>query len=88
MLTIFFIKHDDILKFHGQELIYHNSMELTKIARAESDETKVVVSLADQTSQDSRIMRIVTIIAMLYLPANLVMVCLHYQSKISFIVQE
>lgn len=33
-----------------------------------------MVSLADRTARDSRTMRIATVIAILYLPANLVMV--------------
>jgi len=67
-------KYDDILKFHGQEILYHNSVRLTQIAQADSVETKVMVSLADKTSRDSRTMRITTVVAMFYLPANLVMV--------------
>jgi hypothetical protein len=54
--------------------MHRNGMELTRIAHAQSVETKVMVSLADKTRQDSRTMRIATVIAMLYLPANLVMV--------------
>lgn len=67
-------KYDDILKFHGQEVLYHNSVRLTQIAQADSVETKVMVSLADKTSQDSRTVRIATAVAMFYLPANLVTV--------------
>lgn len=78
VVTIILFKYDDILRLHGRELMHHNSMELTRIAYAQSVETKLMVSLADRTRQDSRTMRIATVIAMLYLPANLVMVCSLY----------
>lgn len=74
VLTKLYSKYDDILKLYGQELMYHNGMKLTQIAQADSVETKVMVSLANQTSQDSRTMRIATVVAMFYLPANLVTV--------------
>lgn len=51
-----------------------NGAKLTQIAQADSIETKVMVSLADATARDSRMMRIATVIAMVYLPASLVMV--------------
>ncbi|KAH8598396.1 hypothetical protein B0O99DRAFT_738672 [Bisporella sp. PMI_857] len=66
------LMYDDILKFHGQELMHHNGVRLAQMAQADSVETKVMVSLVDKTSQDSRTMRIVTIVALCYLPANLV----------------
>ncbi|CAF9925437.1 MAG: hypothetical protein HETSPECPRED_005836 [Heterodermia speciosa] len=66
--------YDDILQARGQELIYHNGLTLANIAQAQSAETKIMVALADKTRKDSRSMRIVTFIAMIYLPANLVMV--------------
>ncbi|RYP79795.1 hypothetical protein DL770_006510 [Monosporascus sp. CRB-9-2] len=66
--------YDDILKLRGQELLHENGLGLARIAQANSTETKLIVSLADQTAQDSRIMRIMTLIAMIYLPANLVLI--------------
>lgn len=54
--------------------MHNNGVRLAQIAQADSTETKVMVSLADRTSRDSRTMRIATVIAMLYLPASLVMV--------------
>lgn len=63
-----------MLKFHGQELMQLNGARLTQIVQADSAENKVIVSLADATARDSRTMRIATVIAMVYLPANLMMV--------------
>jgi hypothetical protein len=61
--------------------MHHNSVRLAQMAQADSVETKVMVSLADKTSQDSRTMRIATLVALCYLPANLVMVrCSHPSS--------
>lgn len=54
--------------------MHNNGMRLTQIALTDSAETKAMASLAEQTSQDSRTMRIATTVAMFYLPANLVMV--------------
>ncbi|ETS86983.1 hypothetical protein PFICI_00811 [Pestalotiopsis fici W106-1] len=65
--------YDDILKFRGQELLHDNGVRLAQIAQADSVENKTMLSLADKTAQDSRTMRIATLIAMVYLPANLVM---------------
>ncbi|KAI1497173.1 hypothetical protein F5X99DRAFT_413332 [Biscogniauxia marginata] len=67
------LMYDDILKFQAQEIMYLNGVRLTQIVQTDSAETKVIVSLADATARDSRIMRIATVIAMIYLPANLVM---------------
>ncbi|OTB07423.1 hypothetical protein M426DRAFT_8796 [Hypoxylon sp. CI-4A] len=65
--------YDDILKFYGQEVMNLNSVRLTQIAQANSVETKAMTSLTDATARDSRVMRIAAVIAMVYLPANLVM---------------
>ena len=54
--------------------MYKNGFTLANIAQAQSAETKIMVALTDKTQKDSRSMRIVTFIAMIYLPANLVMV--------------
>ncbi|KAI0448271.1 hypothetical protein F5B21DRAFT_510337 [Xylaria acuta] len=50
-----------------------NGLQLSQIAQSDSYETKVMAQLADKTYKDSRTMRIATLVAMLYLPANLVM---------------
>ncbi|KAI3322012.1 hypothetical protein HD806DRAFT_545264 [Xylariaceae sp. AK1471] len=66
------LMYDDVLKYHGQELLHSNSLRLTQIAQNDANETRAMAVLADKTSQDSRTMRIATVIAMFYLPANLV----------------
>jgi hypothetical protein len=75
-LTLFYLKYDDILKYHGQELLHNNGLKLTQIAQNDSSDTKTMACLAEKTYQDSRTTRIATVIAMFYLPANLVTVCL------------
>jgi ABC-type transporter Mla MlaB component len=70
------------MKFHGLEITEINSVRLTQIAQADSAETRVMISLADTTSQDSRAMRIAAVVAMLYLPGNFVMV--RSQSQYSY----
>ncbi|KAL2811839.1 hypothetical protein BJX63DRAFT_397920 [Aspergillus granulosus] len=65
--------YGDILKFHSQELIQYNGMALTKLTEINTTETRAMVSLADRARQESRTMRIATVIAVYYLPANLVL---------------
>jgi hypothetical protein len=64
--------------------MHNNGLRLTQIALADSAETKAIVSLTDKTSQDSRTMRIATVVAMFYLPANLVMVRSQSRSSLPF----
>lgn len=61
--------------------MHNNGLKLTQIAQVDSAETRVMVSLADKSFQESRTMRIATVIAMFYLPANLVMVRIHSYSS-------
>lgn len=61
--------------FRGQELQHENGLKLTQLVQADAVENKDMAILADLTYKDSRTMRIATVIAMFYLPANLVMVC-------------
>ncbi|KAI1806718.1 hypothetical protein F4811DRAFT_122101 [Daldinia bambusicola] len=67
------LMYDDILKFHSQELLHNNGLKLAQIAQDDSHETKTMALLADKTYHDSRTTRIATVIAMFYLPANLVL---------------
>lgn len=69
------MQYDNILTFRGQELQHENTLKLTQLAQADAVENKDMAILADLTYRDSRTMRIATVIAMFYLPANLVMVC-------------
>ncbi|KAL2815795.1 hypothetical protein BDW59DRAFT_153601 [Aspergillus cavernicola] len=65
--------YGDILNLHSQELIQTNGMALTHLTQANSLETKAIGSLADCARQESRTMRIATLVAVYYLPANLVL---------------
>ena len=67
-------QNNDILRFRDQELLYDNGLSLTRIGQADALEKKFMVVLADKNARDSRTVRIATVIAILYLPANLVMV--------------
>lgn len=67
-------QYENILTFHGQELQHETSLKLAHLAQADAVENKDMAILADLTYKDSRTMRIATVIAMFYLPANLVMV--------------
>ncbi|KAI1742959.1 hypothetical protein F4680DRAFT_388269 [Xylaria scruposa] len=66
------LMYDGVLKYHGQELLHNNSLRLTQIAQNDAYETRMMAALANKTFQDSRTVRIATVIAMFYLPANLV----------------
>ncbi|KAL2870915.1 uncharacterized protein BJX67DRAFT_210551 [Aspergillus lucknowensis] len=65
--------YEDILKFNSQELIQNNGITLTQLTQTNTIETRAIVSLADQARQESRTMRIATVVAVYYLPANLVL---------------
>lgn len=69
------VQYDNILTFRAQELQHGSSLKLTQLVQADAVENKDMAILADLTYKDSRTMRIATVIAMFYLPANLVMVC-------------
>ncbi|KAL8998433.1 MAG: hypothetical protein Q9188_006097 [Gyalolechia gomerana] len=66
------LMNNDILRFRDQELLYDNGLSLARIGQADVLERKTMVVLADGTARDSRTVRIATVIAILYLPANLV----------------
>ncbi|KAH7198913.1 uncharacterized protein B0J16DRAFT_392732 [Fusarium flagelliforme] len=65
--------YDDVLRFHGQEMAYTNNLKLTAISEAGSVEAKTMAWIANETYRDSRSTRIMTVIALAYLPANLVL---------------
>ncbi|KAI1116751.1 hypothetical protein F5Y14DRAFT_439594 [Nemania sp. NC0429] len=66
------LMYDGVLKYHGQELLHNNSLRLTQIAQNDAFETRTMAAIAEKTFHDSRTVRIATVIAMFYLPANLV----------------
>ncbi|KAK4182691.1 hypothetical protein QBC35DRAFT_147113 [Podospora australis] len=66
------LMYDDILKLGGQELLQENGRKLTQIAESSMAESQTMNSIAHKTFQDARTTRIVTVVAMIYLPVNLV----------------
>ncbi len=60
--------------------MYDNGVKLAQLAQSDATEKKIMVVLANKTAEDSRTMRIATIVAMFYLPANLVMVGLRFSN--------
>lgn len=60
--------------------MYDNGVKLAQLAQSDATEKKIMVMLANKTAEDSRTMRIATIVAMFYLPANLVMVGLRFSN--------
>jgi hypothetical protein len=63
-----------ILSFRDQELLNMNSAQLKQIAEADQKEKGAIAEIARWTAEDSRNVRVATIIALIYLPASLVMV--------------
>lgn len=63
-----------MLAFSNQELLIRNGVSLEQLARAAATDNKVLAVMTDKTQKDSRTMRIATIVAMFYLPVNLVVV--------------
>lgn len=63
-----------ILELRNQDLLNINGRQLHVIAEANAKETQVMAEVAQYAYNDSRTVRIATVIAMIYLPASLVMV--------------
>lgn len=64
---------NSIIDFRNQGLLTENGAQLHRIAENNSRETRLMADTANLTYKDSRTMRIATVIALIYLPANLVM---------------
>lgn len=67
-------KINSILDFRNQDMLKSNGIHLHRIAEDNSRETQAMADTAKHTYNDSRTMRIATVIALIYLPANLVLV--------------
>ncbi|KAL8678043.1 MAG: hypothetical protein Q9186_005574 [Xanthomendoza sp. 1 TL-2023] len=67
------LMNNEILRLRSQSLMYDNGVKLAQLAQSDATEKKIMVMLANNTAEDSRTMRIATMVAMFYLPANLVM---------------
>ncbi|CAG9998452.1 unnamed protein product [Clonostachys byssicola] len=73
--------YDNILKFNQQEQAQETSVKLAQLAEVTVIEARNNSYLADRVYQDSRTMRIGTVIAIFYLPMSVV---LHYIGPVQF----
>lgn len=60
--------------FVNQETVVRNGFALERLGHAGQVDNENISRIAEDTQKESRTMRIATIIAMVYLPANLVLV--------------
>jgi hypothetical protein len=67
-------------------VVVRNGASLATLAQASATENKILTNMTDKTQQDSRTMRIATIVAMIYLPANLVIVRITLGTPFTFLV--
>jgi len=67
-------KNEHIIALKNQDILIRNGVALSQLAQLAAADNRVIMRMADKTRQDSRTMRIATIVAIVYLPANLVMV--------------
>lgn len=76
-----------IINSKNQELLANNGLHLSRLTETSQNDSKTLVSIASDSSHDSQTTRIATIIAMVYLPASLVLVSsiLTQQNSILFI---
>lgn len=65
--------------FYNQEIIIQNGISLEILSQVAARDNQHLARITGETQKDSRTMRIVTAIAMTYLPANLVMVRISYR---------
>jgi len=75
---------NNILNFQNQELLANNGLHLSRITEINRKDSGILVNMATQSSHDSRTTRIATLIAIIYLPASLVLsffstVFVHYE---------
>jgi len=66
---------NSILKFRSQEMLTDSGEHLRRIAEVNSRETASMTSIAKWSYRDSRTVCTATTIGLVYLPANLVLVC-------------
>lgn len=62
------------MELRNQELLRLNMSQLQQLAEVNGVETKYMAQIAEQTNRDSQTVRVATVIAMVYLPANAVLV--------------
>jgi len=66
------LTNEHIIALKNQDILIKNGVSLARLAQLGAADNRVMVRMADKTRQDSRTMRIATIVAIVYLPANLV----------------
>lgn len=67
-------KSKHILALNNQVTLIQNGVSVAELTQLGTADNRVILRMADKTRQDSRTMRIATVVAIVYLPANLVMV--------------
>lgn len=67
-------QNKDIIALANQATLIKNGMSLAYLSQLGVADSRVMITMANQTQQDSRTMRIATVVAIVFLPANLVMV--------------
>ena len=67
-----------ILRFYNDEQLIQNGISLSYLSRMNQQDSQEMAKFAGESHKESRTMRIASIIAVLYLPANLVIVCDHF----------
>jgi hypothetical protein len=67
-------KNETILALKNQEKLTENSLTIARLAQTTKEDNDVMTRMVHETRRESRTMRIVTIVATFYLPANLVTV--------------
>ena len=65
----------NVLALYNQEMTINNGTSIRQLAQAGAVDNQNLAHITEETRKDSRTMRIATLIAMAYLPANLVTVC-------------
>ena len=69
----------NIINLYNQEVIIHNGIALECLSQAKARDNGNLARMTKETQKDSRTMRIVTVVALIYLPANVVLVRISYQ---------
>ncbi|KAI9775958.1 MAG: hypothetical protein M1839_000657 [Geoglossum umbratile] len=67
------VANQNVLALRNQELLINNGALLMELGRAAASDNRALSKMTDNTMKDSRTMRIATVVAMFYLPANIVM---------------
>ncbi|KAF1847232.1 uncharacterized protein K460DRAFT_352398 [Cucurbitaria berberidis CBS 394.84] len=65
--------NQNVLNIRNQEYLIQSSHLQTQLGEAAASENRILSSISESMGKDSRTMKIATVVAMFYLPANLVM---------------